>query len=129
MFESLPKSGPPNSMTSGAFFSSACSVMNAFCIIEAQDRPKRCCLGFHPTFLKREDTVRCVHQNSIILCSFSTKGWGMGIEMYSSAPFSTQIQPSGIRLQCFPQAVRWVGGWAMGELLHQRELKSSEEGL
>lgn len=82
MFESLPKSGPPNSMTSGPFFPSACSVMNAFCISEAQHSAKRCCLGFHPAFLKREDTVRGAGRNDcIILCAFCTYGWGRGAEM------------------------------------------------
>lgn len=49
MFESLPVSGPQNSMTSVAV-RSARSVMNAFCISEVQHKAKRGCIGFHSEF-------------------------------------------------------------------------------
>lgn len=49
MFEALPVSGPPYSMTSVAVFS-ARSVVNAFCISKVQHKPKTGCAGFHSEF-------------------------------------------------------------------------------
>lgn len=49
MFEALPVSGPPYSMTSVAVFS-ARSVVNAFCISKVQHKAKTGCAGFHSEF-------------------------------------------------------------------------------
>lgn len=48
MFESLPVSGPQNSMTSAAVLS---AMMNAFCISEVQHKAKRGQIGFHSNLL------------------------------------------------------------------------------
>lgn len=50
MFESLPVSGPQNSMTSAVVLS-ACSMMNAFCNSEVQHKAKRGHIGFHSNLL------------------------------------------------------------------------------
>lgn len=55
MSESLPVSGPQNSMTSVAVLP-ACSLMNAFCISEVQHKAKRGFIGFHSEFAVHKQT-------------------------------------------------------------------------
>lgn len=69
MFESLPVSGPQNSMTSVAV-RSARSVMNAFCISEVQHKAKRGRIGFHSEF-----AALTTHTHTHIHAHTKYKGW------------------------------------------------------
>lgn len=75
MFESLPESGPQNSMTS-VTAPSAPSVMNAFCISEVQHNAKRGRIGFHLNLLS-PDTLNSGYGHNIWTSAHKAKQNGI----------------------------------------------------